>query len=71
MCDDLRAAPKEADGAPETEIEVSPTMIEAGYDVLRARIDDWEDGILEERHRLVRDIFKAIYATFRSPRGAD
>ena len=30
MCDELRVAPKEAAGAPETEIEVTPEMIEAG-----------------------------------------
>ncbi len=45
MCHDSAVASKEAARAPEAEIEVTPEMAEAGYDVFCEKCWDVEGGI--------------------------
>lgn len=58
MCHFPEAELKETAGAPGIEIDVTPAMVEAGYDVMRG--SDWHDDTLDERKELLVHLFKAM-----------
>ncbi len=55
MCEESRVAPKEAAGAPEMEIEVTPEMIKAGI----SHLFDYDPSFSNERD-IVREIFLSM-----------
>jgi hypothetical protein len=64
VCDDLAAAHERSAGAPEQEIEVTPAMIEAGYDVYCQMDTDVEVSRIPAREMIIK-IFLAMQGTVR------
>jgi len=66
MCDPIAVDSKESAGAPDAEIEITATMIEAGL----VEFDLFDPGFSNPCQK-VADIFEAMYSVYRKSRCRD